>query len=99
MKAVATILFFVLTQLTFAQTVFTVNGFSKDYYGKISISDTAKVSGKGWIAIYDKKTNRQIIKVVSDDLALSLHDGKAIANIKSLPYGEQSLIMYDDFNF
>ncbi|GHS88134.1 hypothetical protein FACS1894201_09570 [Bacteroidia bacterium] len=99
MKTVATILFFVLTHLTFAQTVFTVDGFTKDYYGKVEINDTSEVFSKGWIAIYDKKTDKQIIKVVSDELALSLHDGKAIANIKSLPYGEQSLIMYDDFNF
>lgn len=51
------------------------------------------------MAIYDRKTNNQIIKVTSDELALTLHNGKAFANIKSLPYGEQSLIMYDDFNF
>ena len=99
MKTVSTIVFLVLTNLTFAQTVFTMDGFSKDYYGKVEISDTSEVFSKGWIAIYDRKTDKQIIKVVSDELAISLHDGKAIANIKSLPYGEQSLIMYDDFNF
>ena len=99
MKTVTTILFFVLTHLTFAQTVFTVDGFAKDYYGKVEISDTSEVFSKGWIAIYDKKMDKQIIKVVSYELAISLHDGKALANIKSLPYGEQSLIMYDDFNF
>ena len=99
MKTVSTIVFLVLTNLTFAQTVFTMDGFAKDYYGKVEISDTSEVFSKGWIAIYDRKTDKQIIKVVSDELAISLHDGKAIANIKSLPYGEQSLIMYDDFNF
>jgi hypothetical protein len=99
MKTVSTILFFLLTHLTFGQTVFSVDGFAKDYYGKVEISDTLEVFSKGWVAIYDRKTNKQIIKVVSDELALSIHDGKAIANIKSLPYGEQSLIMYDDFNF
>lgn len=99
MKSVATIIFLVYTHLTFAQTVFTVNDFDKDYYGKIEISNSSEVFSKGWIVIYDRKTNKQIIKVVSDELALSLHDGEAIANIKSLPYGEQSLIIYDDFNF
>jgi hypothetical protein len=99
MKFITTIFSFILTNLTFAQTVFTVDNFAKDYYGKVEISDTTEVFSKGWVAIYERKTNKQIIKVVSDELALSLHDGKAIANIKSLPYGEQSLIMYDDFNF
>ena len=99
MKLFTTALFFALTNLVYGQSEFTVDNFSPDYYGKISISDTSEVFSKGWIAIYEKKTNKQIIKVVSEELALSLHNGKAIANIKSLPYGEQSLILYDDFNF
>lgn len=99
MKTIATISLTILTTLTFAQKIFTVDNFAKEYYGKIQISDTSEVFSKGWIAIYERKTNNQIIKVMSDELALTLHDGKAFANIKSLPYGEQSLIMYDDFNF
>jgi len=99
MRTLATILLTSLTSLTFAQKVFTVDNFSKVYYGKIQIADTSEVFSKGWIAIYERKTNKQIIKVVSDELALTLHDGRAVANIKSLPYGEQSQIMYDDFNF
>ena len=99
MKALATILFTFLVARVFAQSVFTVDNFSKDYYGKIQINDTSEVFSKGWIAIYDQKTNKQLIKVDADELALDLHSGKAMANIKSLPYGEQSLIMYDDFNF
>jgi hypothetical protein len=99
MKILATILFLLFTGSAFSQTTFTVDNFSTDYYGKIQISDTAEVFSKGWVAIYDRKANKQIIKVVSDELVLELHEGKAIANIKSLPYGEQSLIMYEDLNF
>lgn len=99
MRTLAIILLAISTSLTYAQKVFTVDNFSKNYYGKIQISDTSEVFSKGWVAIYDRKTNKQIIKVVSEELALTLHEDKAIANIKSLPYGEQSLIMYDDFNF
>jgi hypothetical protein len=99
MRTLAIILLTILTSATFAQKVFTIDNFSKSYYGKIQISDTSEVFSNGWVAIYDRKTNKQIIKVLSDELALTLHEGKAIANIKLLPYGEQSLIMYDDFNF
>jgi len=54
---------------------------------------------KGAIVIYDKKTGREVIKVSSDELAFDHPaDGKVAANIKELPYGEQSVIMYDDFN-
>lgn len=99
MRTLLTTLLLTLTSVTFAQNVFTVDNFSKGYYGRIQIDDSSKVFSKGWIVIYDRRANKQIIKVVSDELALTLHEGKAIANIKSLPYGEQSLIMYEDFNF
>lgn len=99
MRTLTTILLTNLACFTFAQKVFTVDNFSKSYYGKVQIDDTSEVFSKGWVAIYDRKANKELIKVVSEELALTIHGGKAIANIRSLPYGEQSLIMYDDFNF
>lgn len=99
MKLLATTLLVLLFNFTFAQATFKVSNFSKDYYGKIFISDTSEVFSKGWVAIYDTKSQKQIIKVEAEELALSLHDGKALANIKQLPYGEQSSIMYEDYNF
>ncbi|WP_409417841.1 XAC2610-related protein [Flavobacterium sp. PS2] len=99
MKLLATTLLVLLSNFTFAQVTFKVNNFSKDYYGKIFIADTSEVFSKGWVAIYDTKSQKQIIKVDAEELALSLHDGKALANIKQLPYGEQSSIMYEDYNF
>jgi hypothetical protein len=99
MKLTATIMCFACVHVGFSQIVFIVDNFSPKYYGKISIDDTAEVFSKGSIAIYEKKTNKQIIQVPSEELALFLHNGNAVANIQSLPYGEQSVIMYDDFNF
>ncbi|MGN7784606.1 XAC2610-related protein [Niabella sp. 22666] len=99
MKYLATLAALLITTFCFGQTVFKVDHFSKDYYGKIFISDTSEVFSKGWVAIYNAQTHKQLIKVDAEELALSLHDGEAKANIKSLPYGEQSLIMYEDYNF
>ena len=89
-----------------AQATFTVDNFSDEYFGKIHLdgegfkeySDFVS-SSKGWIAIFDKKTNRQLIGVDAYGLHVSLHKGKALANIKELPYGEQSEIEYADYNF
>lgn len=98
-RVAAIFLFILWKQLAVAQAVFMVDGFAKEYYGKMEISDTTEVFSKGWIAIYDKKTDQRIIKVVSDELTFPLHNGKVVDNIKSFPYGEQSSIMYEDFNF
>lgn len=99
MKIITALFLALFSNWAFAKETYTVNNFSDDFYGKIYIEQPSEVFSKGWIVILDKKTNKELIKVESDELALSLHDGKAIANIKELPYGEQSLIMYEDYNF
>ena len=84
---------------TYGQVTFTIDNFSDDYYGKLYIKDTTEVFSEGWVAIYNKKTKKQLIKVESEELTFTLHDGKVKANIQELPYGEQSSIIYADFNF
>ncbi len=86
--------------IAFGQKTFEVQDFSKDYYGKVYLENPSEVFSQGWVAIYDKKTNKQLIKVESEELiSETAEDGKIKANVKELPYGEQSLIIYDDFNF
>lgn len=94
-------LFLILTAagIAFGQKTFEVQDFSPDYYGKVYLEKPSEVFSKGWVAIYEKKTNRQLIKIESEELISDTEDGKIKANVKELPYGEQSLIIYDDFNF
>lgn len=99
MRFLFVIAFFFMSNVTFSQKTFKVDNFSKDYFGKVFISDTSEVFSQGWIGIYDRNTKNQLIKVKSDELAIELHNGQLLANIKELPYGEQSLIIYEDFNF
>ncbi|WP_306350389.1 XAC2610-related protein [Flavobacterium sp. '19STA2R22 D10 B1'] len=99
MKTILSIYLLLTIGIVSAQSVYKVDNFAKEYYGKIYINDSSEVFSPGWVAIYDRKTNKELIKVESEELALSLHNGKALANINELPYGEQSLIMYNDYNF
>ncbi|HEY8558764.1 MAG TPA: hypothetical protein VIL74_00065 [Pyrinomonadaceae bacterium] len=85
--------------VSFGQKTFEVQDFSKDYYGKVHLEKPAEVFSPGWIAIYEKKTDRLIIKLDAQDLDGDTFEGKIKANVLELPYGEQSLIIYDDFNF
>ncbi len=99
MKTIITFLLLIATQLIFAQTIFTVDNFSNNYYGQVQINDTTQVFSQGWVGIFDKKTKKQLIKVDSQELTFELHEDKVLANIKELPYGEQSQILYEDYNF
>lgn len=85
-----------------SKTTYTIKGFSDRYYGKVSIEGVGEdnyFSGPGWVAVYDAKSNKELFRVNSEELAFELHDGEVKANISELPYGEQSVLMYDDFNF
>lgn len=93
------ILILIITGTVFGQKTFDVQDFSEDYYGKVYLEQPAEVFSKGWVAIYQKKTNKQLIKINSEELVGDTEDGKIKANVKELPYGEQSAIIYDDFNF
>ena len=94
-----TVIFFPIA--TLGQVTYDVENFSDDYSGKIYFSDTTEVFSKGWIAIFDKKTTKQIIFEASEELSFDAqaHGNKIIVNIQQLPYGEQSHILYNDFNF
>jgi len=82
-----------------AQVTLTVDHFSATYYAQVTVEDTSEVFSKGAVAIFERGNPVPIIEVTSDELAVSLHNGEALANIRELPYGEQSVIIFEDFNF
>lgn len=94
-------LFLILTaaSFVFGQKTFDVQNFSDDYYGKVYIEKPSEVFSPGWIAIYQKKSGKMLLKVKSDELAIDTENEKVKTNVKELPYGEQSVIIYEDFNF
>ena len=79
MTRIAFILIFLISKSAFCQTTFVVDNFSKDYLGKLYIADTTEVFSKGWVAVFDKKTKKQLIKISSDELTFTLHKGKVLA--------------------
>lgn len=87
------------TSIVVGQKTFEVQDFSGDYYGKVFLENPTEIFSKGWVAIYQKKTNKQLIKVDAEELVGDTEEGKIKTNIKELPYGEQSVIIYEDFNF
>ncbi|MVT08054.1 XAC2610-related protein [Chitinophaga tropicalis] len=78
---------------------FRIDGFSDKYYGIVSVADTANVFMSGTVAVYDKLKNKELFHTTSEELTLELHDGNVKANILEAPYGEQSVLIYKDFNF
>ncbi len=55
---------------------------------------------KGSVQIFDLQKNKPVIEVKSNELTFDLDENNQIeTNIKELPYGTQSLLIYEDVNF
>lgn len=81
------------------QVSFNIDGFSKQYYGKVYFADTSALTSAGWVEVYDRITNKKLIHVDADELSFDLHDGEIKPNIAEIPYGEYSVLLYQDYNF
>lgn len=102
MKLKLTLLISIISLSISAQTVYEVQGFSDTYYGKVSIDNNQESEYfiTGTVTIFNSKTNKEVIKVRSESLSLDFDEkGKIKANIKEIPYGEQSVVISEDFNF
>ena len=101
MKRILILCFIVLGWLhsVFGQVTFNIDGFSEQYYGKVYFSDTTQTASAGWVEVYDRSTKKKLIHVDADELSFDLHDGEIKANIAEIPYGEYSVLLYEDYNF
>lgn len=83
-----------------AGQVIPIGPFSPQFYGTLTLTGQGdEVFSSGVIRIYSSKTRQKIIEVSANELSYNLQNGKIKTNVKELPYGEQSLLMYEDFNF
>lgn len=84
-----------------AKSTYSLQKFSERYRATLEISDEDEVFRPGIISVYDKKSGAALIQVQSDELVLDTNPktGEAKANVHELPYGEQSVLIYEDFNF
>lgn len=86
-----------------AQQEIHVKDFSEKYFAQIFLTDDIPENEyytKAYVAIYDKKTGREVIRdTIEIDIGYEMADGDSIkSNIVEMPYGEQNVIICDDFN-
>lgn len=82
-----------------SQRLYSVRNFSPNYYGKVWLAKPNEVFSPGWVAVYEKASNKLLLKVSSDELAAEPAGDQVKAGVHELPYGEQSVLQYEDFNF
>ncbi|WP_237275224.1 XAC2610-related protein [Tenacibaculum ovolyticum] len=104
-KKLRILLFFIIsitTINTFSQTNFIISSFSDKYKGMITLEKSLKdeIIKKGKTTIIDLKTNKKVIEIKSNALHVNIDKRNAITtNALKLPYPDQNIIIYQDFNF
>ena len=104
------LLIYTLALSTLAQASnqqYKIEDFSDDYYALIKLIDDEDSETNSIVEIRDAKTKRVLIsQPVYIDIDYELENSKEqglgdqlSANVVSLPYGDSSILIYEDFNF
>ncbi|WP_279361727.1 XAC2610-related protein [Xanthomonas sacchari] len=75
--------------------------FSDRYRATLEIEDSGEVFRPGIVRVFARGNATPLLEVASPELVVDTDakSGKVKANVHELPYGEQSVLIYDDFNF
>jgi hypothetical protein len=78
-----------------------VQDFSERYRATLEVQDNDEVFRPGIVRVFARGSATPLIEVASSELVLDTgpKGGKVKANVQQLPYGEQSVLIYADFNF
>lgn len=101
MKKILTLMLGLVSYFGFAQQSFEIP-FSKNYKAilKIDKGYEDEIFKKGSVTIYNTKNNQLLFSIDADELTYELdQNGQVETQKMELPYGEQSIIIYEDFNF
>ncbi|WP_412479065.1 XAC2610-related protein [Azonexus sp. IMCC34839] len=82
-----------------ARKTYPISAFSEDYHATVTVEDTKDVFRPGAVSVFATKSGKRLIHVESDELAFDVRGGTVSPNVQQLPYGEQSVLIFDDFNF
>lgn len=84
-----------------AQESFDLIDFSNEFSGKIIVDndENSDLETNCTLNIYQKKNGKLIFSKPAFYSEYDMEDSKVKSNIKQIPYGEQSILIYEDFNF
>jgi hypothetical protein len=84
-----------------APRTFRIAEFSPDFYATVTVDDKSlrEVFRPGSISVFDARTKKTLVTVDADDLAFELDHDVAPVNGSDLPYSQQSLVFFEDFDF
>ncbi|PCE62528.1 XAC2610-related protein [Sediminicola luteus] len=102
MKSFLFFLFLWVGCIVYGQTTYKIEGFSSQYRAELHIEKgyEDQVFKKGRLLVFDGQTQELLIELPSEEFTVHLKStGTVKTNIIEWPYGEQSVLFYEDLNF
>jgi hypothetical protein len=82
-----------------AQKQYAVGRFSHEFRATVTLEDTGEVFQPGSVSVFERRSGRRLLRVGSAELAFDVENGQVPPNVKEVPYGRQSVLIYEDFDF
>lgn len=93
------LVFFGMESAQAGNVTYRIADFSERYKATVTVDDSDEVFRPGRVSVFERSSGRRILKVEADELTVDAKGGVVGANVKQLPYGEQSVLIHEDFNF
>lgn len=82
-----------------ATKAYDVGHFSDELRATITVEDSQEVFRPGSVSVYERKSGKRMLHVEASELAFDLEQyGEVAPNVVELPYGRQSVVIYEDFD-
>lgn len=94
----AAMLLMTTTSVLAQRTTYQVGKFSEDFRATVSVEDNVD-GAHSVVSVFDTHTGKRLVRVVAEALPFDLRNGEIPPDVKELPYGEQSVLIHEDFNF
>jgi hypothetical protein len=82
-----------------AQKEYAIGHFSDELRATVTVEETQDVFRPGFVSVFERKSGQRLLRVEADELAFELDHDEIEPNVMELPYGRQSVVIYDDFDF
>jgi hypothetical protein len=76
-----------------------IGEFSPEFRATLSIEVTGEVFEAGAVSVFERRSGKRLLHVTSRELSFDVENDEVPANIKEVPYGRQSVLIYEDFDF
>jgi hypothetical protein len=77
---------------------YAIGEFSDELTATLKVADSNDVFRPGSVSVFERRSGKRILHVESEELTLDLDDGQVTPNVKEVPYGHQSVLIYEDFD-